>query len=264
MPAEPAVLLGVTAFAWLYWRGLLRVWARAGRGHAVTLRQALLYTTGLATIVVALESPVDRLSADLFTAHMSQHLLLILVAAPLIVLGAPLAPLVWGLPPASRRAVGRAMHRVSPLSGVALAFPLHSLALWIWHLPPLYEAAFHSRGMHVLEHLSFLLTAILFWWAIRLPSGTGLVAVFALAGESTVLGALLTFADVPWYSAHLATTSRWGLTPLEDQQIAGLVMWIPGGVLYLGSGLAMLAAWFKRSSWGDDTLDREARTSVGR
>jgi cytochrome c oxidase assembly factor CtaG len=204
------------------------------------------------------------LSADLFAAHMVQHLLLILVAGPLVVLGAPLAPVLWALPRQSRRPIGRAMRRLSFVSRPGVAFAVHSVALWVWHVPGLYEAALRSRGVHVLEHLSFLLTAILFWWAIRHASGASLLYLLGLAVESMLLGALLTFGDRPWYSTYALTTTRWGITPLADQQIAGLIMWVPGGVVYLGSGLAMLAAWLRQSSLADHTLDREARTPVHR
>jgi putative membrane protein len=264
VPPEPSALVGLVALAWLYGRGVRTLWTGAGRGHVVSTRQVGVFAVAILVLLVALESPLDALSADLFAAHMVQHLLLILVAGPLLVLGAPLAPLLWALPQPARRAFGRVIRRLSFITRPGVAFVLHSLALWTWHAPALYEAALRNRGVHIVEHLSFLLTAILFWSAIRHASGASLLYLLALAVESTVLGALLTFADRPWYPAHAATTTRWGATSLEDQQIAGLVMWVPGGVVYLGSGLALLAAWLKQSSWADDTPDREARTPVRR
>src|SRR6202022_2913416 len=99
---------------------------------------------------------------------------------------------------------------------------------WAWHVPMLYDAALRNRGMHVLEHVSFLGTAVLFWWAVldggRVGYRSGVLYVFGLALQSTLLGALLAFAPVPWYTSHAATAPVWGLTPLEDQQVAGLIM----------------------------------------
>jgi putative membrane protein len=250
MPPEPAALIGVLVVGALYARGIFILWQRAGREHGLQRRQALCYGGGLLTIVVALESPLDRFSADLFAIHMVQHLLLIVVAGPLLVLGAPIAPLLWALPPASRRRVGSWLHRAATLlTRPALAFGLHSLALWLWHLPVLYEVALRSRGVHVLEHLSFLATAVLFWWAvIHATRAVGVLSVFGLALQSTVLGALLVFSPTPWYTAHQASAAAWGLTAGEDQQLAGLIMWVPGGSVYLAAALGLLARWLREST----------------
>jgi putative membrane protein len=252
MPPEPAALMGVLAAGALYARGVLTLWQRAGREHVVRRWQAACFGGGLLAIVVALESPLDTLSQDLFAVHMVQHLLLILVAGPLLVLGAPLPPLLWALPEASRRTLGSWWRTIALLARPAVAFGAHSLALWLWHLPALYDAALRSRGIHVLEHLSFLATAALFWWAVlhtaHRSQGLGILYFFAMALQSTVLGALLTFSQMPWYTAHLASAPAWGLTPLEDQQFAGLIMWVPGGGVYLAAALGLFATWFRVSS----------------
>jgi putative membrane protein len=252
MPPEPSALLAVLVLGGLYVRGVRTLWQRAGREHVVHRWQAASFGGGLLAIVAALESPLDNLSADLFALHMVQHLLLILVAGPLLVLGAPLAPLFWALPKASRRPLGAWWHSIAFLARPAVAFGLHSLALWLWHVPPLYDAALRSRGIHVLEHLTFLTTAVLFWWAVlhtaRRSHGLSILYLFGLALESTLLGALLTFSSAPWYATHLASAPAWGLTPLEDQQFAGLIMWVPGGGVYLAAALGLFAAWFKWSS----------------
>ena len=266
VPPEPSALVGIALAAWLYARGVRRLWRRAGRGHVVQPWQAACFAGGLVSLLVALESPLDALSEALFAAHMVQHLLLIVLAAPLLVLGAPLAPLLWALPAASRRPVGAWWHQASWLARPALAFGLHSLALWAWHLPALYEAALASRGVHVLEHLSFVLTAALFWWSLlhrgQAGYGVGVLYVFGLAIESTLLGALLTFSHNVWYTSHLGTTAAWGLSPLEDQQLAGLIMWVPGGVIYLVAALSLFGLWLRESSQPqpDRTPDPAART----
>jgi putative membrane protein len=252
MPPEPAALIGVLLVGALYGRGVFTLWSRAGPDHGVRRWQAACFSGGLLAIVVALESPLDKLSEALFAIHMVQHLLLILVAGPLLVLGEPLAPLLWALPAASRRSLGAAWRSLAFLGRPVVAFGAHSLALWLWHVPGLYEAALRNRGVHVLEHVSFLATAVLFWWAAvhsaRLAHGLGVVYVFGLALQSTLLGALLTFSPTPWYTAHLSSTAVWGLAPQEDQQVAGLIMWVPGGSVYLAAALGLLATWLRQST----------------
>ena len=123
-----------------------------------------------------------------------------------------------------------------------VAFTLHVTALWLWHLPALYDAALRNEGIHVAEHVSFLATALLFWYPIadahprrRSSVGVATLSLFAAGLQCTLLGALITMARHAWYFGHYATTAAWGLTPLEDQQLAGLVMWIPAGFVYLAA-----------------------------
>jgi putative membrane protein len=243
------VLIGVGLAAVAYARGVRELWRRAGPGRSVSRAQAGLFYLGLLTIVLALASPLDWIAHQLFAAHMVQHLLLMLVAAPLLVLGAPLLPLLFALP-APARSRSRALARLGR-TPLAIAFVLHSLALWLWHIPSLYDAALAVDWLHVLEHVSFVGTAVLFWWATlrsgRVGYGVAVLFVFALALESTILGALLTFSRGPWYASHLTTTLAWGLSPLEDQQLAGLIMWIPGGLVYLVSALALFSRLFVRT-----------------
>ena len=132
-------------------------------------------------------------------------------------------------------------------------FVLHALALWVWHLPALYQATLADDFVHALQHLSFFLTAALFFWALihgrfgRTGYGAAVLYVFATSVHSGVLGALLTFAPRLWYPIYQARTSRWGLSPLEDQQLAGLVMWVPAGVLFIALGLGLFAAWISEA-----------------
>ena len=239
-----ACLLAAAAYA----RGTVALWQHAGQGRGLKPWQVLCFGGALTATVAALESTLDALAANLFAAHMVQHVVLILVVAPLTVLGAPLPAFAWALPSQSRHRL-TVLRPLRRLAAMPTAFALHSLALWAWHLPLLYDAAVAQPAVHVLEHVCFLVTAVCFWWAVLSSSYlTGVLAVFAMALETTVLGALLTFADQPWYTAHLATTAPYGLTPREDQQLAGLIMWLPGGAIYLGSALALFAAWLKHST----------------
>ncbi len=252
---EPFTLVLLALSGALYALGLARLWGRAGTGQGIQRWQAGCFAAGWLALVVALVSPLDALGGILFSAHMVQHEVLILVAAPLIVLGRPLAPTLWALPRRARDGAGRVARSpafaatwrglTAPLSVCVL----HGLALWIWHLPALYQATLDDDFLHALQHLSFFLTAALFAWALvhgrfgRLGYGAAVLYVFFTSLHSGVLGALLTFAPRLWYPIYQERTGAWGLSPLADQQLAGLVMWVPAGVVFLVLGLALFAAW---------------------
>jgi len=246
---EPGVVIPLAIAAMLYLRG-----ARAGRG--VTTPQRACFWAGWATLVAALVSPLHPLGEVLFSAHMAQHEVLMLMAAPLLVLSRPLVPFLWGLPLGWRRSVG-ACSKSGPVQRLwgFLTLPLtawwiHAAALWIWHAPAFFQATLTSELAHTAQHLSFLLSALLFWWALlygpgRENYGAGVLYIFTTGVHTSILGALLTFAPRVWYPAYAATTA-WGLTPLEDQQIGGLIMWVPAGIVYVVAGLVLFAAWIRR------------------
>jgi cytochrome c oxidase assembly factor CtaG len=139
------------------------------------------------------------------------------------------------------------------LTGPFIVFLLHAAALWIWHMPPLYEAALHNQGIHALQHLSFVVTAALFWWSMvhgrygRAGYGVAVLYVFLTAVHSSVLGALMTVAPAVWYPAYETAGSHWTVDVLEDQQLAGLLMWVPSGVVFIVFGLGLFAAWLGES-----------------
>jgi putative membrane protein len=184
---------------------------------------------------------------------------MMIVAAPLLVLGQPLGPMVWALPPAWRKPAAELCRRtgvqaaVRWLSRPLCAWVVGGLALWVWHIPSCFDAALRNDGVHALQHLCFFVSALLFWWALLQPRarmsrhGLGVLYVFTTGVHSSMLGALLTFAGTPWYSAYAATAPAWKLTPLADQQLGGLIMWIPGGVIYLGVTLLLMASWLRLS-----------------
>lgn len=134
-----------------------------------------------------------------------------------------------------------------------MAWLLHGAAFWAWHMPVFYEAALRSEGLHALQHTTLLLAAALFWWALlcgrhgRMGYGMSVVYLFTTAIHTGFLGALLTFAGRPWYPTYEERASPWGLTALADQQIGGLVMWVPGGVLFMLAGLGLFAAWLREA-----------------
>jgi cytochrome c oxidase assembly factor CtaG len=252
---EPFTVLLLALSGALYATGLARLWRRAGMGLGIRRWEALCFAAGWLALVLALLSPVDALGEILFSAHMAQHELLILVAAPLLVLGRPLAPFLWALPGTARETAGRLSQAPAfagfwrRLTAPLTVFVLHGLALWIWHLPSLYQATLDDDFIHALQHLSFFASSALFWWTLihgrfgRLGYGAAVLYVFLTSLHSGILGALLTFAPRLWYPIYEARTSRWGLSPLEDQQLAGLLMWIPAGVVFIVLGLALFAAW---------------------
>jgi putative membrane protein len=248
---EPAILLPLGLTAWVYARGL-----RARRLSPPSLS----FAAGLLFLAAALVSPIDALGSALFSGHMLQHMLLILLAAPLLVLGAPMGPLLLGLPRAVQLRLGRAWQAAPWLrpAGHALAQPLvawslHALVFWAWHAPALYQAALRSDAVHALEHFSLLGSALLFWWTVAPARGArsgvpglAVLLLFTMAIQSGLLGVLITFAPEPWYGAYRATTAAWGLSPLEDQQLAGAGMWVASGGAYLLAALGIFAAWLNR------------------
>lgn len=256
---HPLVLICLSLSAWLYIKGAGRLWRASTRGAGVGMWEAASFATGWLVIVLALVSPLHQMGDELFSAHMVQHELLISVGAPLLVLGRPLIPFLWAMPMEWRRSVGGwSQSRVVSqgwrrISNPMVAFGLHGLALWIWHLPQFFQATLRSEFIHSLQHTSFLLTAILFWWTIfnaragEVRRGAAVCYLFATLLETGALGALLTFSPTLWYPAYAATTARWGISPLEDQQLGGLIMWIPGSLAYIASALAIFANWLRES-----------------
>ena len=134
-----------------------------------------------------------------------------------------------------------------------VAWIVHAVALWTWHIPILFEAVLRNEWVHTAQHLSFLISALLFWWALingpRGASGYGAAAlyVFTTSLHSGLLGAFITFARTVWYPSYAGLTESWGLSPLEDQELGGLIMWIPAGLVYVFAGLLLFQGWLRES-----------------
>lgn len=251
---EPWVVWCLIISAGLYGVGVRRLWRHAGYSRGISSLQAVAFASGWMFLVAALLSPLDSLGAQLFSAHMVQHETLMLFAAPALVLGRPLAAWAWALPMRWRRGIGAFFHtpgwRVPWLvvTGPLAAWLLHAAALWLWHLPVLFEAALANEAVHSFQHLTFLFTALLFWWSVlgattRKARALALVSIFTTFLHTGALGALLTLAQADWYPIYAATAPAFHLSALEDQQLGGLVMWIPAGAIYLVSGLYLAATW---------------------
>jgi putative membrane protein len=244
--------------ALLYVLGAARVWSRSTHGRRRLLQRAIAFAMGLVALVIALLSPLDAWGAELFSMHMAQHEILMLIAAPLLVLGRPLPLFVWAFRGAWRAALTRfvRMRWVQKgwgvLIGAGTAWALHALALWVWHVPEFFSAVLRSPFIHYLQHFTFLATALLFWSALfdehrRGQRGAAILYLFTTTVHTGVLGALITLASRPWYSPYLQTSATWGFTPLEDQQLGGLIMWVPGSLVYIGAALVLLARYISSS-----------------
>jgi len=275
--AEPTALALVAISGALYAVGYRRLQRRGAR-HAASHARAALFYAGLVTLWLALGSPLDALAESLFAGHMLQHVVLIAVAAPLVVLGVPLVPVLWGLPPRARRTLGRAWNAArlprlfAWLTTPLVAWGVHAVALWGWHLPGPYTAALAHPTVHALEHASFFATALLMWWVTFRPlyhprdTGAGAIGVaFGTLMQSAALGALMTFSTSPWYPVQSSGAAAWGLTPLTDQQLAGLIMWIPPGFVYLAAILALVYRWVRASpvEAGPAALGNSAARAAG-
>ena len=227
---DTAVIVLLALSAALYVRGVRALWRSAGPGHGVRRWEAAAFAGGWIMLLLALVSPLHQLGGVLFSAHMAQHELLMAAAAPLLILGRPLVPFVWALPMTWRRTVGD-WAATAPVRGTwelltlpLVAWTLHGVAIWLWHAPALFEATLRSDWVHSLQHMSFLGTGLLFWWALlrgragRIGSPAAVLYLFTTSVHTTVLGALLTFSSRAWYPLYAPATAAWGLTPLEDQQ----------------------------------------------
>jgi cytochrome c oxidase assembly factor CtaG len=223
------------------------------------------YLGGLLVILLALVSPIDVLGGQLFFMHMIQHLLLVMIAPPLLMLANPLPFILWGLPQPWRRAAGgwlsSALHRESRFrrllrsaTGPGTVWLLYVIFLLGWHDPNLYNAALRNQFVHDVEHLTFFLPAMLYWWHVvgagprihRQFSMPGRIAYNIAAIPPTMFtGIAIAFAEQPIYSYYLSVPRPWSLDVLSDQRISGVIMWIPGSMMYMIAVLLLAARWLR-------------------
>lgn len=252
------------AAAGFYAVGCLRLRHDGSLGKVLGPLRQLAFWSGMLVLVLALLSPVDAIADRMFSVHMVQHLLLMIVAPPLLVWGRPMLVWLWAFPLDRRRSIGRWWNGsrrlrttyeflMRPLSIWLLA----SVALWLWHIPGMYDWALDNEFVHAVEHACFFLTSLAFWTLVTAPygerqvnHGLALLSLFTFALHSGILGALLTFATSPLYRMH--GLPLYSLTPLQDQQLAGLIMWIPASVIYVGAFAWLFVKWLEhaeRTSW---------------
>jgi putative membrane protein len=232
-PIMLATLLATSAA--LYAVGVTKLWRKVGAGRGIRRVEVARFTAGWLLLAATLAPPLDALAERSFAVHMLQHELLMVAAAPLLALARPLQAFAWAMPGGVRLAVAlvpRGAWRV--LTAPAGAWSAHALALWLWHMPVLFLAALADPSLHVLQHTCFFVSAFVFWGAVfgsRAADATSVACLFTTMLHTSALAVLLTFAPAPWY-AHDAIIP-FGLTALEDQQLGGLVMWVPGALAYI-------------------------------
>jgi putative membrane protein len=244
---HPSTVIGIIALAALYrWR--LRATSRAG--DAPTHGQRVSFALGLAVLFASLNGPIHDLSDSyLFSAHMVQHLLLTMLVTPLLIVGTPASML---RPILARPASSAVARRITT---AAAGFVIFNVTLVAWHLPPLYNLAMSNHGVHIVQHLCFLATSVLMWWPLlsRVPELPPLsrplqmLYICLLMIPMSILGMIVTYADHVLYPAYESAPRMWGLSPLQDQLIGGLIMWIPGSFIYIGLLTAVFFKWAKEA-----------------
>jgi cytochrome c oxidase assembly factor CtaG len=231
----------------------------------------MLFLAGWSVIAGSLLSPLHELGARSFTAHMMEHELLMLGAAPLIAWSRPLGVLLWALPSRIRHwlaSVGTATTfkgAWSTLSAPVSASLLQAAMLWLWHAPLFFDRALDAEGWHMLQHLSLLFSALLFWWSMNKAAtqerqhGAAAFWLFFTSVHSGLLGALMSLAQSPWYEGYvrLGLRGAGSLSPLEDQQLAGIIMWIPGGLIHAAVAMWYLSRWLANRSGASQEPARE-------
>jgi putative membrane protein len=258
----------------LYGIGLAKMFSH-GADPRMHIRSMICFAIGWFSLVLALDSPIHELGEQLFWVHMTQHEILMLVSAPLLVLSMPLIPFLWALPDSLRLKVAAAgknrfvRSSWKLISGPFSAWLISALALWVWHAPALFDRTLHNEWIHAAQHSTFFLSGLLFWWPLVrqtvLGYGEALIYVFTTAVHTSILGALLTFAPHAWYGSYVVTSPLWNLSALEDQQLGGLIMWIPAGTLLLIVSLVLLVRWLKVSDtrWKYTRMAELAHSSKG-
>ncbi|MBP2301030.1 cytochrome c oxidase assembly protein [Azospirillum picis] len=241
---DPLLLAALGAGAAL--AGLVALRPAAG-GQATRSHQRWCFAAGWLVLVVVFVSPLCNLTSALFSARVVQHLLTVQLAAPLFVLAWPAGAL--RLPRCMAPAV-RLLAR--PLAVPELAWALFGITLWVWHLPGPYMAALASDRVLWLMHGTLFAGAVAAWRSVLAPTDTamrlrGLLAAFGTSVHLAMLAGVLIFAGAPLFSYHLATTAAWGLSPLADQQLGGLIMGVVGALAYVGLNLAAAARWLMRA-----------------
>jgi putative membrane protein len=256
---DPILILGLAGLSVGYWLLLGPLRKRYGWAAEVDPRQPALFTIGMALVIVALVSPLDAISDDyLFSAHMIQHMLLAVVVPPIWVLSLP----GWGIEALLRVRGVRPVARL--LTNPIVAFALLNADIWIWHAPALYDATLVNVQLHIFEHLSYVALGVLFWLPVlsrapalrQLSLGASVLYLFVACQPMVALGALLTFSSAPLYHPYVVAPRLWGSTPLGDQQLGGLIMWLPSTIPYLAALSAIFFSWVGEQ-------DRRERAAAG-
>lgn len=255
---DPFPLAALVLTSGVYVRGTLRIWGHVGQGTVVRRGQLVAWGLAVLSLVVAFAGPVEALAGEHLSVHMVQHVLLAVVAAPLVAMAAPLLPVLQGLPHRLRRPAARLHRRVQPLrswtytGGWPFAVvSLYAASTWLWHLPGPYQAAVHHDVVHAAEHATMLATGVLLWWTILQTArrssfgyGTGILLVFFTALQHAGLGGLLSLSPTVLYPVVYAGGGS-TFSALDDQQLAGMLMWAPSKFVHAVVVVLLALAWLR-------------------
>jgi cytochrome c oxidase assembly factor CtaG len=245
---EPSILIGTAIIVGLYLYAIGPLRKRYYPTEQIKASKIVAFLPGMLLMFLALVSPLDELGDTyLFSAHMVQHLFLTIIGPPLLLLGIP----EWLAKPLLHN---RTVFRIAKILTLpAVAFLIYNVDFWLWHAPPLYNATLENEGIHILEHLTFIGFGLLYWWPIFSPLKQGLpplsfggqILYLFLSGMPTVaLGAGLTFLP-PLYAPYLTAPRIWGISAATDQQLGGLIMWIPGNILFIVIVSILFIRWMQ-------------------
>jgi putative membrane protein len=234
-PIHPSTAIGCALLLWLYYMGIGPWRIKYRWGNAPSLAQLISFTAGIVVIMLSLNGPLHELADNyLFSAHMVQHLVLTLLMPPLLLAGCP----DWLLRALIRRTLGFRITRV--ITGPLIAFGIYNLVLAGWHLPMFYNWALENHTVHIVQHLMFMTAAVLVWWPVvdpvpelvRLQTPVRMLYLFALSVPMSVISALITLSESVLYGWYDAAPRVFNLTALADQQLGGLIMWVPGALVF--------------------------------
>jgi cytochrome c oxidase assembly factor CtaG len=242
---EPSILIGTALITGLYLYAIGPLRTRYFPAERVNTGQTISFLLGVLMMFLALVSPLDELGDTyLFSAHMVQHLFLTVVGPPLLLLGTP----EWFVKPILRNKIALKIAKV--LTYPVVAFVLYNVDFWLWHAPPLYNATLENQTVHILEHITFIVFGLLYWWPIfspskdlpGLPIGGKILYLFLSGMPSVLLGAGLTFSP-PLYAPYIAAPRIWGISAATDQQLGGLIMWVPVSIFYIVIMSVLFIRW---------------------
>ncbi len=256
---EPSILIGTALIVGLYLYAVDPLRKRYHLAERVKRSQVVYFLLGVFLMFLALVSPLDELGDSyLFSAHMVQHLFLTIIGPPLLLIGTP----AWLVKPLLHQRTAFLIAR--GLTFPAVAFFLYNADFWLWHAPPLYNATLENQSIHILEHLTFIVFGVITWWPIfspleeglpRLSLGGQILYLFFSGMPAVALGAGLTFSS-PLYAPYIAAPRIWGISVATDQQLGGLIMWIPGGILYIIIMSILFIRWMQKQE--AKQLEKEA------
>ena len=244
---HPDIVVGVLLLESFYLLGVGPLRRRYHLADAAPSRHVVLFSLGVLVLYLALTSPIHHLADEfLFSAHMVQHILLLLVVPPLLLTGTP----TWLLRPLIRSPIVLTVGRF--LTRPIVAFAIFTIALSLWHIPALYDLALRNETAHILEHLFFISSAVIMWWPVMSPlpelprAGypVQMVYLFSLTIPMGFIGAAITFSQRVLYTWYDTVPRLWGLSVISDQQIGGLITKVPGALVFMGVMIFVFFKWY--------------------